>query len=360
MQRLGGIALLLFVAGCATVAPPPPPPPPASNLEPPPAFSDSNLAAPAPRATPLPAPIPGSGTYLLLGVDLDTVWREKLDGVRGDISGALYARHIEFDAAMSIAGDAIELRNLDAAQANELLRQICVQDGCQVAARETGRFTISLTDAFRRNTIDDVLHRSLDAVRRRLDEVSSGDPVIRLEPGGRIAALVPRYSDAETIRKMFSPPSDFAFHLVDDALSTADIAAGRTPPDVVLLDFMNGTGSQDRTPLPVYKASLLSGERISFAYPGTDPFLQMPIVTLQLDADGTTQFAGITRANVSHRIALVLRDRVVTAPVIQTPILEGRVQISGNFTEGEAARLATALCGGTGPAPWKILVLRTQ
>ena len=63
---------------------------------------------------------------------------------------------------------------------------------------------------------------------------------------------------------------------------------------------------------------------------------QLPIISFKFNAQGARRFADITRDNVGRRFAAVLDDKVITAPVIRSPILGGQGQIEGDFTIEEA------------------------
>src|SRR5229473_1815278 len=63
--------------------------------------------------------------------------------------------------------------------------------------------------------------------------------------------------------------------------------------------------------------------------------------------------------NVGKLFAIVLDNKVISAPVIREPITQGRGQISGNFTSQTAEDLALLLRAGALPAPLTILEERT-
>lgn len=69
------------------------------------------------------------------------------------------------------------------------------------------------------------------------------------------------------------------------------------------------------------------------------------VVTLRLDPAGTETFARISRrlAGTQTQLAVVVGDVVLTAPLVQQPITGGLVQISGDFAESFARRLAVDL-----------------
>ena len=58
----------------------------------------------------------------------------------------------------------------------------------------------------------------------------------------------------------------------------------------------------------------------------------------------------MTQENVGRPFAIVLDDKIISAPVIREPILGGSGQISGNFTVKDANDLAILLRSGALPA----------
>jgi preprotein translocase subunit SecD len=84
-----------------------------------------------------------------------------------------------------------------------------------------------------------------------------------------------------------------------------------------------------------------------------------PYVSLSFDARGARVFERITGDNVGKRLAIVLDDKVYSAPVIRDKISGGKAQITGAFTMDDAKDLAIVLRAGALPAPVKILEERT-
>src|SRR3546814_17004533 len=75
----------------------------------------------------------------------------------------------------------------------------------------------------------------------------------------------------------------------------------------------------------------------------------------RFDAVGAHQFAEITERNVGRPFAIVLDDKVLSAPVIQEPITGGSGQISGGFTIEDTAMLSALLRAGALPAPLTVI-----
>jgi preprotein translocase subunit SecD len=84
-----------------------------------------------------------------------------------------------------------------------------------------------------------------------------------------------------------------------------------------------------------------------------------PVVSFKFDSTGAQRFADTTKNNVGKPFAIVLDNKVISAPVIREPILGGAGIISGNFTTQSASDLALLLRAGALPAPLTVLEERT-
>ncbi|MBO4954931.1 MAG: protein translocase subunit SecD [Muribaculaceae bacterium] len=69
-------------------------------------------------------------------------------------------------------------------------------------------------------------------------------------------------------------------------------------------------------------------------------------VNMTMTGEAGSQWASITGQNVHKRVAIVLDDRVYSAPTVQGQITGGRSQITGQFTPEEAQDLANVLKSG--------------
>lgn len=103
-------------------------------------------------------------------------------------------------------------------------------------------------------------------------------------------------------------------------------------------------------------ASLSAEEEniISDARVNTSPTGELE-VSMEMTAKAGTQWAQVTGRNIGKYIAVVLDDRVYSAPVVNQKISGGNSQISGNFDIREANDLANVLKAGKLPAPAKIV-----
>lgn len=99
----------------------------------------------------------------------------------------------------------------------------------------------------------------------------------------------------------------------------------------------------------------LTGEVIVDALATYDPSNNQPVVTMAMNSDGAERWGKITGANLQKRIAIVLDDRVYSAPTVQSKITGGSSQISGMANAEEARLLEIVLKAGALKAPVQII-----
>ena len=96
---------------------------------------------------------------------------------------------------------------------------------------------------------------------------------------------------------------------------------------------------------------LLSGKTIVDAGVSFESQFNEPVVTLEFNAEGAKVFSDVTGTHTGRRLAIVLDDKVQSAPVINERIPSGKAQITGRFTLADANDLSIALRAGALPAP---------
>jgi SecD/SecF fusion protein len=120
------------------------------------------------------------------------------------------------------------------------------------------------------------------------------------------------------------------------------------------------TGGKGRLLYLLEKKATLTGRTLVNA--ATQPSSDDPRsleVTFQLNREGGLIFSRFTGDNIGRRIAIVLDDKVRSAPVVQTKIPGGQGRITGRFTDEEAGDLAIVLRAGALPAPVSVIEERT-
>lgn len=84
--------------------------------------------------------------------------------------------------------------------------------------------------------------------------------------------------------------------------------------------------------------------------------LRQPVVNFELDADGARRFSRVTGQHIEDHLAIVIDDRVESAPVIQSRISKnGQITMGGDANINDAYLLAVLLKAGALPADVEIL-----
>ena len=109
----------------------------------------------------------------------------------------------------------------------------------------------------------------------------------------------------------------------------------------------------------VNKKIIMSGENLIDAQPRVDNQSNSPMVAFTLDRYGAQKFGKVTTNNIGKRLAIVLDNKIISAPVIREAITGGSGTISGNFSFQEVTDLALLLRSGALPTPINIVEERT-
>lgn len=110
---------------------------------------------------------------------------------------------------------------------------------------------------------------------------------------------------------------------------------------------------------PVKRQAELTGGVVTNARASIDPSTNSHVVDMEMNNEGSKEWARITGANVKKRIAIVMDNGVFSAPVVQQKIIGGRSQISGMANLEEARLIEIVLKAGALPAPVEIVEQRS-
>ena len=189
------------------------------------------------------------------------------------------------------------------------------------------------------------VNQSIEIVRRRIDEVGTKEPSILKRGSNRILVELPGVKDPERIKELLGKTAELNFRLVTD--DTNEFGNEKF--------IIKGTGEE----ISVSKRIIFSGENLIDAQPRFDNFNNQPIVAFSLDRLASQKFGQVTTKNIGKRVAIILDDEAISAPVIQDSITSGNGNISGNFTFQTATDLALLLRSGALPTPLIIAEERT-
>ncbi|MBY0333463.1 MAG: protein translocase subunit SecD [Acetobacteraceae bacterium] len=309
------------------------------------------------------------GSYLLLEVDLDAVVKERLEGLADTARTRLRGANIGYvNLAPDPASRRISFRVRDTAQMAEaarLMREaanpVQTTGGASVPDLEVttapdGTVTVALTEAGLRAKASGAVEQSIEIVRRRIDETGVVEALIARQGQNRVLVQLPGVEDPGRIKDLLGKTARMTFHLLDES---ANPAAAQPPPGVMFLSGERAGPNGQIERYAVRRRVEVDGANLTDARAGQDGRTGEWVVNFTFDSVGTRRFAEVTRNNVGRPFAIVLDEKVITAPNIREPIIGGRGQISGSFTARTANDLAVLLRAGALPAPLTVVEERT-
>lgn len=293
------------------------------------------------------------GSHLLLEIDFDAYEREQITNLADEIRGMLREAKIGY-RGLSASGGKV-LFTLREASEQDLVQWLKVKNPDLDVTRDNDTYSVTFNDAWRKTSRVRVVDQSLEIVHRRIDETGTKEPIIQRQGESRILVQVPGEADPAHVKSLLGKTAKMTFHLLDETVHPDDLERGTVPPGVRIL---SGDGS-DMRKYPVISHVELSGDLLVDAHTTYDGQTGEAVVAFRFNNAGARKFGDITTANLGKPFAIVLDNKVITAPVIRSPIIGGSGIISGNFTTETANDLSLLLRAGALPAPLKIIEERS-
>ena len=296
------------------------------------------------------------GSYLLYEVDMASAEKDELNNLVDELRTALIAAKIGY-TGLAVDNNQVVFQLRDGANQND--NQALVQKidpNLQVTIAAGGAVAIRPTDAELDERRTAAVEQSIEIVRRRIDETGTKEATIQRVGQDRILVELPGIDDPERVKALIGKTAKMTFQLVDTTASVEDARKGRMPPGDELLESQASRAGAPEYYV-VHRRVMVSGDTLTDAEPTFNQ--NEPVVSFKFDSIGARRFADATRENVGKPFAIVLDNKVISAPVIKEPILGGAGIIEGSFTVQSASDLALLLRAGALPAPLTILEERT-
>ncbi|HEX2255067.1 MAG TPA: protein translocase subunit SecD [Thermoanaerobaculia bacterium] len=223
---------------------------------------------------------------------------------------------------------------------------------------------------FLAETRDMAVRQAQQTITNRVDAYGVAEPVIQqLGDSNRIVVQLPGVDDPERIRELIKNTAFLEFRRTEYPPGGGSVATreeivdhynGAVPEDVEILesDQLDAEGRKIGTQyVAVGRASVVTGRDLKNARPDVGQFGES-VVGFSLTPEAGQRFGDFTGANVGRGLAIVLDDKVVSAPVIEDRIGDRGI-IRGNFTQQEVEDLSLVLRSGALPAGIVYLEERT-
>ncbi len=323
------------------------------------------------RQMPLGLDLQG-GSHLLLQMNMEELignWLKTIEGdvrkeLRGEGGGSSKPDRIAY-TGIAVGNDQVRVTLKDAADLDKALKRLkglakplgnaiftgASHTDLDVTADGPASIVIKPNPAALQDRVSSALSASIETIRRRVDALGTTEPIIQREGASRIVVQVPGFNDPEQLKSVINKTARLTFQLVDQSMSAEEAMKTRPPAGTAVYQ-----SAQPNEPPDLLRTdNVIGGEDLVDAQPGYDSRTNEPIVSFRLNAQGGRRFAQLTKDNVNRPFAIVLDNKVISAPVIREPILSGSGQISGNFTVQQANELAIQLRSGALPASLQII-----
>ena len=185
------------------------------------------------------------------------------------------------------------------------------------------------------------LNNLASVFRNRIDELGVAEPTIQTSGTSKIIVELPGIKNIDQAVDKIGATYELVF-----------METGTAEDGVQLNDYYDPSftypGYWKKTDL---NGRQLKSAEYTFQNSSQSNLQSEPVVTIKFDNVGKEKFAELTKKNVQKQIAVVLDNKIVTAPTVQTELNNGEAIITGSKNIKEAQELAKRLNEGMLPVP---------
>lgn len=333
-----------------------------------PAETRAKMPAPLQRTLNLGLDLQG-GAHLLLEVDVSSVLAKALQSERDAIADGLRNADRIRAEFIRVEGNSVVGRLRDAADMpatlgvlrdlSVLIDPAALSQDRTTSFEQVGEkgFRVDITDANIESIKAKTIDQSINVLRRRIDPTGTTEMTLAREGDDRILVQVPGAKNIDEIKDRVNTTANLSFHMVrQDSFNERALQAaseGRLPPGAAFFLRDEGGGG-----LIVDKRTRITGECLKSSSEGLHPQANYPIVNFNFNIRCARLFGDLTAKNVGRQFAVVLDEKIITAPRINGAIPSGSGFIEGSFTIESARELSLLLNAGALPA--KLIIVEER
>ena len=303
------------------------------------------------------------GSHLLLEADSNDAAKQRVAAMEDNVSSELRRGDAPIDIGdISTANGVLSFMVRNPAQVDaavEKLRQLTKPVGMtgardwDVTVMDQSRIVLTPTADGQVRALKDAMTVARDVVRRRIDPQGTKEITVVTQGNNRILVQVPGVEDPAALKALIGQTARLEFKLVDQTANPAEVAAGRAPAGSQVLPLVDGGGA-----IAVQRRVMVSGDQLTGAKQSFDQDGR-PEIVITFNSTGARRFGRVTQENVGKPFAIILDNKVLSAPTIQTAILGGTASITGSYTVESANALAVSLASGKLPVKLNVIEERT-
>ncbi len=298
------------------------------------------------------------GMYLVLGVKSEEAVKNKIKSIASAIKYLSDKKDLFIDK-LKTSNNALSFELIDKDDAPKMdaaLKKIRGIEIKKIPEKESVIYKIALTKETITKTKEDAIKQAIQTIRSRLDAFGLAEPSVTQQGKDKIVVELPgikTQKEKNNIKKLISSAAHLELYLVDNEHRVTNPKDAAKYGDIMLPDKNNPKRMWLlKTPL------VLDGSMITDATVGFTQKTNQPAIFFTLNSQGAAIFGDVTGKNVGKQLAIVVDNKVYSAPTIQERIGGGSGQITVGSTD-EAHILAIALRSGSLPAPVVLLEQRS-
>jgi len=341
------------------------------------------------------------GIHFVLSVDTDKAVQDRVDRRTDEIRMKLDDESIAYTkVAVDTDNNAIIIElapNVDTEKFRD--KVVDYYRDFRKDSVDGNKVTLKMRDDTIKSIKEGSVEQAIETLRSRIDELGLKEPIVARQGDNSILIQLPGYKDVERARSIIGQTAQLEFKIAAEDMDPLGEYTGEVPAEVTLvqgggtntdgsaLSYKYAVGSDrvalvnflsDKAPegteflleenkkaegtseyrsYLLYKQAYVTGDMLTDARVSIDQQKNKPYVSMTFDKNGARLFADVTGKFIKRRMAIVLDNRVNSAPVIQSKIAGGSAMITlnsmGDYNSifREAKDLALVLRAGSLPAP---------
>jgi protein-export membrane protein SecD len=310
------------------------------------------------------------GAHLLLAMDTEELRKEWLQTARDDARRTLRDAKL-FPTGVGIVGNSVQVRLAKPEEADAAVRELrkLVQplgnallgtnsDDLAITKGDGGLITLTPTAQGLQQRVIHAATAAIETVNRRINALGTAESTVVKQGADRILVQYPGLTDTKVLKDLLGQTAKLSFHEVHPTMTADEARQGRVPSGFRIY-AASERGDEQGVSYLLRETPVVPGDDLVDSQPGFDQRTNEPIITFRFNQAGARRFGRFTQEHVNRPFAIVLDDKVLSAPVIREPILGGTGQISGSFTVETANTLAVQLRSGALPVKLTIAEERT-
>lgn len=360
------------------------------------------------------------GIHLVLGVEVDKAVVDYVDRLTEEVDQYCEEEDLSCKKVGAVEGEPVlwasfEDQESKTAARDKLARYLGNMNE-EDAPAEAGSYALAfrIKDDYASERKKYAVKQAIETLRNRIDQMAVKEAMVARQGETSILIQIPGVKDIERARKMIGQTAQLEFKIVDDSYTGLNQYKDQLPEGwtmqydsrkdknggMLRIAYLEAVKDEDGENLAtirewlegkvdseheilfeefedtkmmqtklrsysLFRKTMLTGDTITDARVSIDQQQNRPYVSMNFDRQGARVFGKVTGDHVQERMAIVLDNKVKSAPVIQTAITGGRAMITLNALSSyndlfqEAQDLAIVLRAGALPAPVKFEETRT-